>query len=83
MPPHTLASKARQQGGVYVHHAVFVSSRYLPEAQPTTLNDEADVCSDKLFFDALAEPVNVGVVLLAYGFYFQSGVFCLFDAGYG
>ena len=41
--PHTFSAEARQQCRVYVHHSVLISRRYLPEAEPSALDDEVKV----------------------------------------
>ena len=82
MSPHTFSAEARQQSRMYVHHAVFVSWWYFPQAKPAALNDQVNVCGDEFLFNSPAELVDVGIVFCAYDFDVQSGIFCFFDPGH-
>ena len=70
MSPHTLSTETWQQGWVYVHNAACVSVRYLPEAEPTGLYDEVNVCGGECIFDFFAEFIDVRAILFSNDFDF-------------
>ena len=82
MSPHTLSTKARQQGRMYVHHTIFISVRYFPQAKPPALYDKVNICSYEFVFDMLAELIDIRMVLSADYFDVKSGFFRPLDAGH-
>jgi hypothetical protein len=57
--PHALSAEGREEGGVDVHHAVFVIGGDVPQAEPAGLDDEIDFGGIKRLCDADAERFDV------------------------